>query len=973
MPIQDPIETAPKYREIGQEIGAGFNDVQNLSRVGKVIVTSFQEVIAWAFGWFLTVSAKVGVFIATTIIKGEDQSDAALSELSAVAVSDLLNVDINPNVMRRRAGRGAREAASSALGTAIIKSLVGNATSIEPSDAPAGRYVANVTKFGMEGWLSGWTMEFLTSLYGPFGHIETFGELDDILAQTLGFGRLSRRVLGPYVDALVVTPTRWNVNKTYRPELLAPSLAVKMFTRKRWTREQLFEELARQGYSDDRIEALMQDAETKPAVALVLKARELHQVDDEYVRTYLAELGYTDAAADFIIGMQEVEAIDAYEHDIADAAAAAYVARRIPAERFYQLLSDSGLHATQRNRIRELAELKRAVNVKPLNESDAEAAAKRHIISIPEYRSWLRVAGYTEDAIYVKELLLQDDIRSAEQTARAKAARDAQLAADKAARLAEAEKRKRELEAERAVTEPSLAMVERFVTRGRWDFNQYETFLRGERYEQATIDALLADAQQARVEYVKQLEDRANAEARAATRTIGLADLEDAVMRGYATIADYRRRLTNDKYTADDQALLVNVLQDRINDQKELEDRRRLAEQQRADKGLSVAQFEDAVLRGVQSMPAFDAFLANAGYGAFDRSVIVQLAQRKLDDQAAAARRRAELEKAAAARAVPVDDIRRAVVAGVRTLADYRNALIAADIPSQDRVLLEDLLKADLTAKATAEERRRQIEAERASHGLSLSQLERAVIAGAATVEQYQDQLADEGYNVESIDALTALILERITETQRARLRREELDNADRGKKISPAQMAAAVRAGLRTTTDYYNALLVNGNTTDDAELLTELLELEILEAAEAKARRDAIAAELAVKHLSLGELARAVRKGERTLEQYGQALRDAGYVPADVSTLVAMLDQEIDAAAAARQQRAAIVAGDASRELSLSQFERGVLAGIRTLNEYAQFVESLGYTLDAQATLVQLLQQQLDKNAGADEESQTE
>jgi hypothetical protein len=341
----------------------------------------------------------------------------------------------------------------------------------------------------------------------------------------------------PFINTTVALPAQWQMNKTYRPELLTASLAVKLFNRKRWTKDQLLEELRRQGFSDDRIEALIQDAEQKPALATVMKAMQFEYINADEVRTYLLENGYPDTAANFIIEMQEVESIANFERDLADAAAAAYVARRITPGKFYQLLNDAGIPQRDMNRLRELAELKRAVNVKPLSESDAEAAAKRMIISIPEYREFLRDQGYSDNAIYVKELLLQGDINDTSQKERAAAARALELANEKAAKQAAAEERKRQLEAERAVTEPSLGMVERFVTRGYWDFQQYADFLQSEKYDSTTIAALLADAEQARVDYVAQQAEREEAERRAASRTIGLATLESAVLRGHATMA----------------------------------------------------------------------------------------------------------------------------------------------------------------------------------------------------------------------------------------------------------------------------------------------------------------------------------------------------------------------------------------------------------------------------------------------------
>src|SRR5262249_270497 len=83
--------------------------------------------------------------------------------------------------------------------------------------------------------------------------------LKDTMAQMFGLGRLTRRILGPAIDALVRDPLLWYVNKAYRPTLLGASAALQQLTRAKWSDAQVREELARQGYSDDRIAALLNE------------------------------------------------------------------------------------------------------------------------------------------------------------------------------------------------------------------------------------------------------------------------------------------------------------------------------------------------------------------------------------------------------------------------------------------------------------------------------------------------------------------------------------------------------------------------------------------------------------------------------------------------------------------------------------------------------------------------------------------
>ncbi len=961
----DPLEQSPDVQAMVKNAVDYFVSVQNIEKIWKGSDPALAKLVEILIGGLIGVVGTVGAEFAKAIVNAEDIAEPAFRRLANTALKDITGIDAN--IDNRSGGRDGRSGAARNIGSGILAALTGisggggtGGGTLAPSTKAAEDYLSFVVQMSLEGWLTGLMGEMMT-----LGQVENLGDLDDALANSLGLARTSRAVMRPFINTTVALPAQWQMNKLYRPELLSASLAVKLYNRKRWTKAQLMEELQRQGFSDDRIEALIQDAEQKPSLALVLKALQLEYVTAADVRTYLAETGYPEIAANFIIEMQEVEAISDYQRELADAAAAAFVARRIQPGRFYQLLSDSGIPSRDMARVRELAELKRAINVKTLSESDAEEAAKRLLISVQQYRELLRDNGYNEDAIHVKELLLRSDIKGAEQKKRADDERALALAAEKARKAAEMAERKRLLEEERAVTEPSLAQVERFVTRGRWDFAQYEAFLRAEKYDSATIAALLADAEQARAEYIARQEEREEAARRSATRSIGLATLEAAVLRGAADIGVYRRRLESDKYSAADTATLIAMLQDRIAERDELEKRRREAEERSNDKGLSVAQFEQSVLRGITSLSDLEAFLLSQGYSPFDSSVIVQLTSAKLADQAAAAERRAMVEVEAAARKVPLADIRRAVLAGVRTMADYRNALIDARVGADDRELLEALLQSEIEARASAQQRRDDIARERLEKGLSLPQLERAVVIGAATVEQYQQELADEGYDADSIDTLTALLIDRIQETQRARQRRDELDARAVADTVAPADVAQAVTAGIKTAQDYFFAHLSNGNSEADAQQLTQLLELELAEARDARATRTTIATKLADEGFNLGAVAAAVRAGTATLDDYAAAVSARGYTPAEVTTVAALLEREILEAEAAAAALDEATEGDKTRQISVSQFEQAVVAGARTIPEYVTFLESLKFSLAAQSSLVSLLLQRLDKNAG--------
>jgi hypothetical protein len=952
MPDQQA-ENPPNFVQIGEDLMAGATNITSGERAKNVILRAGQEIIGFLFSLILKGGGAVANYIAGALIRGEDRAEGALAELSATAVSDLFGVSVSPGAMRQRAGGGSRGNVGDALGAAIIRALIPQPSSLEPSDAAAQRYVAAVTRFGIEGWLSGVSIEFLTSFYASFGHLQTFGELDDILAKSLGFERLSRSALGPYVDTLIRTPTEWQLNKLYRPHLLTPSQAARQYFRGRWPLEQVFEELARQGYSQERIEALLNEARKSPSAGDLYLLYRYGQLSEGEGLQRLRDEGWEEADAARVWQVERIQRIDAYQRSLANVAVDAYAARRIEAGEFESILGGSVTDPEERARLREIAEARRAMNIKDLSEGDAKDAVIRGILSMVDYRRVLERAGYTSDAVTTKELLLQDVINSRETADRLRAQREAEQAAEQQQRDDERRARQAQLEAERAVTEPSIGQAARFVIRGLWDTNTYAAFLRAERYDDATIAALIADVLLDRDAYLERLTVREQVEQQAARKELSLGQLESAVMRGVLTIADYRGAVAAAGFSAAQVNVLAGTLQARLDEQRELERRREQLEPEAEAKGISLGQAEQAVLRGIGSVADYDAWLRGQGYGDYDRAVLTQLLARKLAEQTAADARRAEQEAAAARRNVPLADVRRAVLLGVRPSAVYQQALQAAGIIGAEAVLLQDLLAADLAARAEDERRRAEAAARRPAQRLSLAQLEALVRFDLLSPDQYRAELRADGWIARDVELLTALLLDRIEAERLARTIVVEPEAPPPPPALTLAQLERAVREGLVPIAVYEDALRTRGYGDADVALLVGLLATELVAADAATDRRAELLAADPARALSVGQLERAVRSGLQTLDDYQRALRALAFDPLDASLLTAVLARELDDVVWATARRDELLDVGSASAPAILLAERAVFEGRATRESYRAELTRLGVDLVGQAALL--------------------
>jgi len=267
----------------------------------------------------------------------------------------------------------------------------------------------------------------------------------------------------------------------------------------------------------------------------------------------------------------------------------------------------SDLAADQEARERR-AEIDAKLKKKKISLGEFEQAVRAGVRTIPDYRNLLVREGYSDEDAELLTRLLQ-----------------LQIDADRLA----AEKRK-EAEAKLAERHISLADVERAVKLGVLDMAAYKRVLTREGIvaeDQTTLVTLLTTE----ISDIRAAErKRVDAEKAAAKRQISLADMERAVRLGLRTLVEYQGVLASLGYGPQDQATLVWLLRLQIAQDQAAQLKRQEAETALAPRGLSLSQFERAVLEGVQSVATYRAWLREQGYGEEDAATLVALLQLEL-------------------------------------------------------------------------------------------------------------------------------------------------------------------------------------------------------------------------------------------------------------------------------------------------------------------------------------------------------
>lgn len=874
--LPPPDAPPPQLNALVDELVDQVYDVKKLTRWEKLIGNAIKVAGVAIVGVVVRMAGQIGAFLGTIILKAENENQDTFNELARVAILDMFNVDVNINAQR---GQGGNTAAADAIGGALIQAFSGQARGggaiseggLVPTDEPAKSFLSAMAQMSLENWLTGMLGELVT-----LGVLREFGDLDDTLSHVLGLGRASAAVHGPLVRHLIVEPLEWKVNKEHRPSLLSPSTVARQWARGKWDWPDVEEELARQGWTEERIDAIINEA--RRFISIDDVGRIAHRVDTATFdpKAYLADMGYGQADADAVLLAQSIARLDQRESQLANVLVSALVAGDITPDRFVAEIDKLRLPQEDADHYKRLAELRVDVALTPLADGDARQAVKENIQTFAWYRDYLARRGFDQNGIDTKELLLRREID-------AKASADelrAQQAADRAAAKAESDAARAARVAEKARTDalPAYSDVRRAFVRGLVPLD---------RLQQAIVDAhpgiaapdaaaLVADAQRDAATYQEQQAAHAAALARDTDPALPLATLERSVLDGITSIDAYDRELARRNYSEDNRRILVALLQGRIADQAAAAAAKAAADARAKARGVSLADMERAVRLGLRTPADLATLLDQVQTPDVEKGLILDLLKSDMQRDADAKTKRDAADAAAKAKAINLPLRRRAVLAGVRSRDDYVQDLIDAGVSLENRTLELQLLDVEIGDAAAAAARRAQIEADRAAKEqaaaeptLTLAQTEHAVKLGVLTPDDLRQFLLTRGYDAADVETLVASVVAEIPDLRTADQATAADTKTASSKGIDLPSLERAVVRGVRSVDDYAAELRRVGFDADAVQLRSQLL-------------REKVGVDLDALHKKV-ETALATVDGGPTVQEIDDAIRQ-GAVD-DVST----------------------------------------------------------------------------------------
>ncbi len=319
---------------------------------------------------------------------------------------------------------------------------------VEPSLEPAKNFLGMMTEVGLRGW----AMDLLAELES-FGLIHAFEDLIGIISRTMGFGRLTRVALKPIIDATIGQAALARVNLDYRPKLLSEGLAVKQVIRGLKDAAWLDEELGRQGYASDRIEAILTDARKFLSLQDAERLVQHGVFTEEEFDKDAHDQGFIGHDAALLRTALVFARRDALNTKVLDIALTQLHDGIIDEAAFVGLVHDLNVPISEATMWDQIARLKLTLPRRGLSVGELNDCLRKNLISLTDYRERLVKSGYAEDDATLLELLEHTTIsdREAAVAEHKTVAQQKAVARDKAIadRKAAAADRKVELAAQR--------------------------------------------------------------------------------------------------------------------------------------------------------------------------------------------------------------------------------------------------------------------------------------------------------------------------------------------------------------------------------------------------------------------------------------------------------------------------------------------------------------------------------------------
>jgi len=840
------------------------------------------ELVKWVLMSFLSQLLNVMTQFIKLIFSVFSSSDESMNQLAAAAVAGMTGLGSSGSpypIVRDRENRTAMAQGVATLFTNALKAAAptGPNGTLAPSAEAANKFMEIAAHMAIEGWLQGWAVELCT-----WDKAERFADLKDTLEQTLGIGRLSRRAMAPPMKVFVEDPYMALLNKTYHPTRLSPGAAVRNYLGGHINRTELQALMDLDGYPSNYVDQLIADELKLPEPGDIVTLLSHGSMDPTDAEKAMQELGYDKrTGANKLLAIQ-LERQDGWNRANVQGHMELFKSKHITYSTMVAVLDKANLPGAEHDLLLDLVNSIESSRQTFISKGDAELLYRKGVWDQTRFDAQLRWYDYSGQDVQDLEDLLAHDIDDDRMRALDKA-KWAQRREDAFQRAVKARADKLALAQQEVESKGvSTGEYETLVEDGLRSLADFTAYLVRKQVALDNALALTAALQTKIVQKAAAAAKKATAAGKAKAKNLDIAQLESAVKQGLISLAEFITRMEQIGMSPTDAQLLGQELQGQIASAATKAQAVAAAKAKAAQKHLDLSQEERAVRLGIESIAQYSAFLDAHGFEPQDRDVLVSEVQAQLAADKATAAKKAAAAAKLSQKGISLPQLERLVRAGIKTTADYQDALTAAGYDAADVGAMTNYLQLQMQQDQQDLILHGHAAALVGQLGVSLADLERAVKLSVVPIATYQDALNRAGVAAADQQKLVANLAAEIKATRAKQTTLASVSKQVAAAGVTLASLEKDTVTGKLSLPQFETLLAGYGVSQTDITDVAQLVQDEIDNAAATKTLVAQAGARAAAKGLNLAEDTAAYKQGVMTEDEWRARVAALGYDAAD-------------------------------------------------------------------------------------------
>lgn len=422
----------------GDKTGGGATATITATVLAALVLV-LAVVVTVILGVIFRIGAQVAALFLETMEEARHDNQDALNTLIAASMSDLLSVEVDASDIPNGGDQRAQIDRATVIGGKLFDLLRSEFGGDGGPDGIDGEKAAKAfAGFAINFSTSAAFLSIITEIES-LGYFKQFREIGEMMAKSLGIGRLLRGAFRPLIDHLITQPYNRQLAKQYRQGRLTATQYAHASLAGKVDGTTLHDHLAEMGFTDEDISTLLEVLQKRFDVSTLAQLERGGRITRDASIAELTIQGYSPANADGAMVAQQLGRDETLQTQYVHDAYTLARDRHITEAEFQGVLDSITMPESEKQIWAQRLSMHLVHPTKRISLAQLVYLGERSQINDGDVDRWVEAEGYdAEDAGLISLYVLGKELDfTAAQALKAKKAADAaQKAKDKAAAAA---------------------------------------------------------------------------------------------------------------------------------------------------------------------------------------------------------------------------------------------------------------------------------------------------------------------------------------------------------------------------------------------------------------------------------------------------------------------------------------------------------------------------------------------------------